>query len=755
MNMNNRRPILSNTEKYSQKAQPQRKNQGNKKIPYSFPEARRRLFPKLKSTLQRSMSLPVEARPNNIVITKMTLHPAYLAKSFFPNSLFKEYNLRSLGSKEVFIHPEVQVTESKSDNISSSQYFVAGKEIDIIRLISDIESEHVEAEIQYDFAKFEDIDLIKREDKIVPSAYVSTPPVHVQQDLKYEIVLHASLHDEDVISSFISYVENLDGLVYAEKTRTVKGLTFCFISIASSKIPSLADFSFIRVVRPAPELKISESINAQLENSEPSQLGGTEGSANNNEHSNIAIFDGGLFAEDCNRKEIRYFDLTHQSQDIKENYQHGSLVTSAVVYGEASDYSNSNNFVLNVDHYKVICGRDRLDIGLVNVLDRIVSVLKTKKYKFANISLGPEVPCPDDEPSLWTATLDEIAADGDVLIVVAVGNTGKYFETEDKDLARIQSPADILNGISIGASNSKDKGWKRASYSCVGPGRRPGYVKPDALYFGGDEHLKLELINMRSYDINPIYGTSFAAPLVTRTAALIDRATKGELNVATIRALLIHSTGKNNANKAECGWGLINGNIEDILYCSDSKVTFIYQGALESASGVRAAVPFPAKLTSLPGKIELDATLCFYTDVDQQHTVSYTRAGVDVTFRPNFHKYKGESDIAHTRPLFSKKKILGDEATLRRDAHKWETCYKVHDSLMTSSLKDPIFDIRYLTRDEGHGRSPGEMRKLAPLQYSLVVTINHNKGYNIYDDIRNHYSALVPLDIQIDASIKV
>lgn len=753
--MTDRRPILSKAEKYSQPAKPINKNPGNKKKPYKFPQAKNRLLPKFNSALSEISSLPIEAKPNNQVVTKITLHPSYLAKSYFPEELFSRYNLVNLGSKEVFIDPEVSVVEKKTELVSTSQYFISGKADDIEKLVKDIEQSNFDLNLQDDLIKIEDFGLLSREDRISKSVYLHLDNESDEALTKYEVVLHASETDNEVLNSFMEYVKSLGGKTFPDKNRSVKGLTFCFILLGSDGIPSLADFSYIRVVRPVPELKISESFSEVLEERKNLDIERIYRSNHVSSHSNVAVFDAGLFAEDCEKEEIRYFDLTGIPSNDNEYHEHGSLVTSAIVYGEASNYTERNNPILNVDHYKVISKHDKLDIALVDVLDRIVNVLKTKKYKFANISIGPEFPCPDDEPSLWTAMLDDVAADGDVLIIVAVGNQGQYFDTADNELARIQPPADILNGLSIGAANGKEKGWERAKYSCVGPGRRPGYVKPDALYFGGDTNRKLDLINMSDYEIRSIYGTSYAAPLVTRLAALIDTATRGSLDVATIRALLIHSTDEKKSKRAECGWGLINSDIDEILYCSDSKVTFIYQGRLDSASGVRAAVPFPSELNALPGKIKLNATLCFYTDVDQQHTVSYTRAGVEVTFRPNLHKKKEQSKHASTRALFTKKKILGDEQTLRSDAHKWETCYKVNDSMNTSSLADPIFDIKYLTRDEGHGRSSKEMRNLPPLHYSLVVTIFHDKGHNIYESIRNQYTALVPLDINIDAAIQV
>ncbi|MFE8730351.1 S8/S53 family peptidase, partial [Aeromonas hydrophila] len=94
-----------------------------------------------------------------------------------------------------------------------------------------------------------------------------------------------------------------------------------------------------------------------------------------------------------------YFDLTSSKDSYSEIFAHGELVTSAVVYGATDDPSTTAHEIISVDHYKVFCEEDEDDIGLVNVLDRITSVISTKRYKIINISVGPEIPCPAAEPN--------------------------------------------------------------------------------------------------------------------------------------------------------------------------------------------------------------------------------------------------------------------------------------------------------------------------------------------------------------------
>jgi hypothetical protein len=64
---------------------------------------------------------------------------------------------------------------------------------------------------------------------------------------------------------------------------------------------------------------------------------------------------------------------------------------------------------------------------------------------------------------------------GRTLMTVAVGNDGNV----DGGMGRIQPPADAVNALAVGACDSREFMWNRASYSCYGPGRSPGLVKPD------------------------------------------------------------------------------------------------------------------------------------------------------------------------------------------------------------------------------------------------------------------------------------
>src|SRR5713101_3868899 len=151
------------------------------------------------------------------------------------------------------------------------------------------------------------------------------------------------------------------------------------------------------------------------------------------------------------------------------------------------------------------------DLEYVDALDRMVKHLNVNRgrYGLINISLGPNLAVEDDEVTAWTATLDDFFSREDSVVTVAAGNDGRRDSTSGLD--RVQPPADGVNMLAVGATDRTTEDWQRAEYSCVGPGRSPGIVKPDGVLFGGSdlESFGVLLPNLRGEGTQ---GTSFAAP---------------------------------------------------------------------------------------------------------------------------------------------------------------------------------------------------------------------------------------------------
>jgi hypothetical protein len=168
-------------------------------------------------------------------------------------------------------------------------------------------------------------------------------------------------------------------------------------------------------------------------------------------------------------------------------------------------------------------------------------------------------------------------------------------------------------------------------------------------------------------------GTSFAAPSVLRLGAGIKAHIGRNISLLGTRTLLVHTAELIDHDMKEVGWGRVARSLEDIVMCEDDTIRIIYQGKVSPAKYLRAAIPLPDG--ALKGYVEITGTLCYKSLTDPHHPGNYTRAGLEVTFRPHDGKFRDANQLhANTTSFFSKPGGTGEEEELRRDAWKWENC---------------------------------------------------------------------------------
>lgn len=357
----------------------------------------------------------------------------------------------------------------------------------------------------------------------------------------------------------------------------------------------------------------------------------------------------------------------------------------------------------------------------------------------------------DDEITAWTASLDERFARLRLVATVAAGNDGEL--DSECGLNRIQPPADGVNVVAVGAVNQTADGWVRAEYSCVGPGRSPGIVKPDGVAFGGSDHEPfMVLAPGASPQAIGEQGTSFAAPFALRSAVGL-RVQLGEaIGPLAIRALMIHRAHRGEHGQSDVGWGRFEPDHESLITTADDEAIVIYQGELPVGEHLRAEVPMPKE--KLAGRITIGATLVISPEVDPNHPSAYTRSGLEVSFRPHAQKYgstKGKRS-AHpkTKSFFSATNMYAAEYDLREDGHKWEPCLRNAQAFMPKSLEKPCFDIYYHHRESGSKAADPQ-----PIPYALIVGIRAPKVKDLYNRVvRTYAGVLVPLKPQVRVPIR-
>jgi Subtilase family len=711
--------------------------------PYTFSEARERLTPMIKGAAEKFDSLPTSACPDGKVVGALTLNPEYIAKSYYPSELLKAVGLEALGSRPLLVTPNKRSKDRPPEEALTTQLFVLGARSAFHSWANGLSDWNEHTRVATDLVAIESVDAPTALGKIkgnLPS----------QGTVIFEVILHTDeiLGEVKTLPLFKAYLSSLGIDATLDRRFYAGGLCFLQIEAPASYAERIATYTIVRALRQMPQLRVLRpTIRAS---SMPTQTLVLPTASAIDPQIKAAIFDGGLPTNHPITRWATAIDGTGVSTAHAEYLEHGLGVTSAFLFGHLDPTKPIPIPYCPVDHYRVLDaapGQDPRE--LYEVLERIQTVLTQKRYQLVNLSLGPILPVDDDEVHAWTAVLDELFANGNTLATIAVGNTGE--SDQAAGLNRIQVPADCVNALAIGASDSPDANWQRAPYSSVGPGRSPGLMKPDVLEFGGSVQRPFLVLGPNQIpSLHPTGGTSFSAPSALRLGAGVRAHFGDAMDMLAIRALLVHCTETSDLPMNEIGRGRVARDLETLVVCGDDTIRVVYQGDISPAKYIRAPIPLP--LATLAGKVLVTATLCYVTNVDPHHPGNYTRAGLEVAFRPNDEKRKTDEQIhADTKSFFGKGQKGLTEEELRRDAWKWENCLHASVSFLGQSLKNPAFDIHYNSRLEGHGHNPSQK-----LRYALVISVRAPRVIDLYDQVvRRFATQLEPLRPVIDIPIRV
>ena len=726
------RYLIGQGEKLSEEIARPPRGMGDKAHPYTFDKARSRLAPQIRRAVDELDSLPELALPGGRGVLEMTLHPSYLAKSFYPGSLMRELGLEHLGSRAVHVTPSVVVSQRAKEAGKSepaAMLYVAG-ELDLLKNFSSaVATWRPRTDgIADDFRKIETISApsASRQKRISES-------YRRDDGIPLEVVLHSPLGDRTIVPAFQNYLHSLGIRIDIDRRRQAGGLCFLPMRAAREVLDEILQFTFLRALREMPKIVPFDPVL---------RVGGadflmpiTPSPAVASDLA-VAIFDGGLPSNHGLDQWVDLHDAPGVGAPLAAAQSHGLAVTSAFLFGPVSQGSDHATPYANVDHWRIV-GDDlrRDDFEAFSLLNRIESVLTSRRYDFVNISLGPACTIDDDDVSVWTSTLDKLLANGETVATVACGNNGE--EDQGAGLHRVQPPSDGVNMLAVGASDRHGDGWARASYSACGPGRSPGFVKPDFLTFGGSAAAPfLLLTEVSPHRAGGRTGTSFAAPLAMRSGAGIRAQFTEPLWAPTVKALLVHHADRGDHSASEVGWGSVSHHVGDLVLCGDHEAHVVYQRAMPESGAVRLYLPIPDGMT---GNVEIKATFCFYCDVDPEDAINYTRAGLEIQFRPDTTRIpppykKNGKTIAPTMPatdtFFSSADFYASENMKRGDAQKWETTLSRTKKKRASSLVQPAFDVSQITREHGHAGA-----RSANMKVALVLTIRNRQMANLYDQV--------------------
>ncbi len=422
-----------------------------------------------------------------------------------------------------------------------------------------------------------------------------------------------------------------------------------------------------------------------------------------------------------------YFNSWVENIDYLEDFEqllykdakreHGTEVTSILVDGpRMNPWLDDGCGRFRVRHFGVC--EDKISTArLVRKIREIVD--RNPDIHVWNISLGTEDEVSKNFISYDAAVLDDLQAKKNILFVISGTNDDRE---ERSGILRIGSPADSLNSIVV---NSVRRDGRPVSYS------RKGNVlsffnKPDISYYGGDYDDRIIAYSPKGAE--PVYGTSFAAPWISRKLCYLIDIVGLPREVA--KALLIDSAAgwdykqSNFKNKDIMGYGIVPISISDILQTESDEIRFVVYGSSESYRTANYAIPVPK---DDDGKFPFiaRASLCYFPECTRSQGVDYTNRELSLKFgRINA---KGSIDDINDNVQDDEGAHV-DERQSRREFRKWENTKFISKLLgknrAIKSYDDRAWGITITSKERLSTRTGTR------LNFGAVITLREINGIN-------------------------
>lgn len=749
-------PILRNGEFYIEGVE--RVSTGREKsFRESYEQARARIKRDIARVREHLRQLPSPLRWREVVVP-FRLYPEFLAKSYYPRSLMGLPYLTDVGSRPWRGTPRPSKARSalgSQEDAVAKMIFVRttdeGLELlsrELDRRVSDLTQGFMD-----DIRRIEAISELLPEERLLG--------FDDWEEGTAELVLHPFGDNNPAVYSLLQELLTRAGVSTDDilVRPYPNGPTFVSAYITQDVLKELGLFNPLRTAHPIdswelPELRTSTVLPV-----------GRPPVYNSRSTIVLGVFDGGANVQSPYLKGyVRVAPDAVPTTESRPFVEHGTAVAGAALFGPLNKYGPGTTLPVPrvaVEMFRVFPRTNPRDHGFYEAIDLIEKVVpKRQDIKVYNLSFGPRTPILDDEITRFTYALDKLAREHQVLFVVAVGNDGNLKKPKN----RIQPPSDIVNGLGVGAYTLGDDGKPiRAYYSSIGFGREGCKLKPDLVAFGGCDQRPIHLLSIKSGQKVLSMGTSFAAPIVAGKAAEILGRCDG-ISPLTARALLIH-TAQHPLGRPdpELGHGIIREDVEDILSCTPTRVTVLFQGSLRPTAYARLPIPLP-KLDGFKGRVQIIWTVAVLTPVVAANAQDYTSTCIEDVFYPNalvhemvspdgkkkrVHLERDQAEIARLKSLAwavspwpkSDSGNIYKSELQRRSEFKWDTIVHRSVSKLYTSLHEPFLLL--------HGMSRNGISSADRIDFAVVVTVHipKYKG-NLYYDVLRQYNRLEPIRLK-------
>ena len=742
--------------------------------PRTYDEARSRVKEGIRRSLEVFDSLPARLKLPDEAVFCLRLHPDAQAKSYEPELLFDDIpEVRKVGSRAYRVRLDdvaetqrvLKKKESDTEETTGRLVFVQSTPQGFRRFIQQLDrsDSNVRKVVQDEIRCIERFDTLSVDEQIV--GFDSK-----WKEGRVELVLHPSRLPGDRQLKFVFELFDEVG-ISQEKTQVRPypvGPTFVSCRVNRDSLMALEGANPLRTVHPLIFGGITDLRHAASAPA-PKPTGSTTRST-----IKVGMFDGGV---DTTVPLLRGHVEVDASLEIKtperpDFIAHGTAVAGVLLHGQLNGLKAADRVrtpPVSVVSIRALPTSDPYDIDLYEAIDVVENAVPNRSdIKVFNLSFGPRGPIRDDAISRFTYVLDALAVTHKVGFFVAVGNDGEVAGQN-----RIQAPSDLVHGLGVGAFAMNGEEPVHAAYSCRGPGRECGKIKPDLAAFGGDENGPMHLVGTTHGEKVLQWGTSFACPIAARLGA--QASTIFERSSALLaRALLIHTAIHPDGSPDHLlGHGCILPDIGEVLACEDQTVTVVFQGDILPSSIVKLPIPWPTG-KSIPGKVQVTWTVGALAPIEPNHPDDYTCGCLEDTFYPHSRKFyfsppKGspakakkkslnvDSDAAEVAklkaagwqqssfPLTESGNDYADEMERRLDC-KWEPVVRRSVSKLAKNLHDPFLTLHALGR---HGTKER-------FDYVAIVTLRAESFVgDLYSEIRQRLPVLSPIRVRTEAEIRV
>ena len=506
-------------------------------------------------------------------------------------------------------------------------------------------------------------------------------------------------------------------------------------------------------------------------------------------HPRIGIVDGGIGDALSGWIIGRWDILADQDMDL----DHGTFIGGLAVAGRTlngpetcpePDGAELVDLAIFPNHSKQSAFHSYYPGGLPDFFDELSYAVTDARARYGvrvfNLSLNILEPAVPNRYSTYAARLDQIAEENNAVIFVSVGNTNQQdFRPEwpadtatalsNLAVARnygILMPAESARNVAVGAVNPPGHGgclpFAPTRFSRIGPGLRSG-VKPDLAHVGGSG-TRCASIGRGLFSIKPDgtvvdgCGTSYASPLIAKTAAKLVHEIEGEISRETLIGLLIHNAEppeplrpKELAPVARhlVGFGL-SPAADRILETGDHSITLVFASRIQEGQQINFRFSWPPSLVAggkCMGYAKL--TLVSTPPLDARYGAEFVRLNINAALQQSQDAgWKGRLD-----PLYlpSSRGAHAIEAELIEHGLKWSPV-KVFEKTFSRGVgptSDWRLKIEYLTRTGEHMPSGG-------VPFTAILTISDPKGNApVFDDMRQNLQALGVLIADIRTAVRI